>query len=106
MQQAEQVLKDLVTRFRPEAAGGMCATYQLELNGDGGGRWQVVVEEGKCELREGAAAEPDTTISMSAEDFQALIERRLDAAEAYAAGRVQVRGNLWLAMQLGEIFGF
>jgi len=106
MQQAEQVLKALMGRFRPEAAGGVDATYQLELSGDGGGRWQVSVRDGECELREGAAAEPDTTISMSAEDFQALIERRLDAMEAYSDGRVQVRGNLWLAMQLGELFGF
>jgi len=106
MQQAEQVLKHLVSRFLPEAAEGMHATYQLELSGDEGGRWHVVVGEGKCELREGAADQPDTTIAMSAEDFQALIERRLDVMQAYSNGRVQVTGNLWLAMQLGEVFGF
>jgi putative sterol carrier protein len=106
MQQAEQVLTDLVSRFRPEAASGMKATFQLELDGDEGGLWHVVVADGKCQLRQGTAAGPEVTIAMTTEDFGALIAQRLDAMQAYSDGRIKVKGNLWLAMQLGELFGF
>jgi len=106
MQRAEQVLTDLITGFRPEAASGMKATFQLELDGDEGGLWHVVVADGKCELRQGTATQPDVSIAMATEDFGALIARRLDVMQAYSDGRVKVRGNLFLAMQLGELFGF
>ncbi len=106
MQRAEQVLTDLITRFRPEAASGMKATFQLQLDGDEGGSWHMVVADGKCELRQGTAAEPDVSVAMTTQDFGDLIAQRLDVMQAYSDGRVKVSGNLFLAMQLGELFGF
>ncbi len=106
MSEVEQVLKGLVARFRPEAAGGLRATYQLQLSGNGGGAWHIAIADGKCALQKGAAEKPQVTIAMSEDDFRALIEGRLNAMSAYSEGRVRIGGDLFLAMRLGELFGF
>jgi len=106
MGRAEESLAALVAGFRPGAARGMHAVYELDVTGDGGGKWHVKVSDGKCELESGPAKDPHVTIAMSAEDWVSLLRRELDAEQAFYDGRIRVTGNLSLAMQLPELFGF
>ena len=105
MSTPEEILSGVVARFSPEAAKGVRVTYELQLRGDAGGVWHVVVADEKCQLHSGPAADPDVTIVMSAEDWRKLTAGQLDAAEAFFAGRIEVRGNLSLALQLQSLFG-
>jgi putative sterol carrier protein len=106
MGRVEESLAALVAGFRPEAARGVQAVFELELSGDGGGKWHLKVSDGKCELGSGPAQDPNATISMSAEDWGRLMGRELDVEQAFSEGRIRVTGSLYLAMQLGEMFGF
>jgi putative sterol carrier protein len=90
MATAARALADLVGRFRPDAAEGMSATYELSLTGDEGGTWHLAIADQKCQLLEGSGD---------------LLAGRLDGFSAYLAGRIQVQGNLSLVMQLQTIFG-
>lgn len=84
----------------------MEAVYELELSGDGGGKWHLKVGDGKCELGSGPAQGPNVTIAMSAEDWGRLMGRELDVEQAFYEGRIRVTGSLTMAMQLGEMLGF
>ena len=106
MATAEGTLARLVKRFRPEAATDLKAIYQLDLTGEEGGRWYLAVADRQCSLSPGAAPRADVRIAMKAEDWVALLAGRLDGYSAFFQGRIQVEGDLTLALRLQSIFGF
>jgi len=106
MQSASELLADLVARFRPSAAEGLDAVFQLQLTGNGSGCWHLIVAERQCRLATGAAEKPDVIITVSTEDWGEMMGGRLDPFTALASGRLQVEGDLELAMRLQAVFGF
>ena len=50
--------------FLPERAGNATACFQLDLTGDGEGKWVLDVSDGKCEVRQQVAENPDVTVTM------------------------------------------
>ena len=104
MAQPSAALKDLVSRFQPAAAEGLEATYQLSLTGDGGDTWHMVIADQKCELSSGPAERPDVSITMSVDDWNAVIAGQLDAIAGLFSGRIEIAGDLGLASRLQALF--
>ena len=100
-----KVLTEFVKRFRPDAAQGMNAVYQLSLTGDDGGTWHLSIANGECRLSEGPFEESDVRITMSVQDWSDLVAGRLDGFSAYLSGRIELQGNFSLVMQLQPMFG-
>ncbi len=98
-------LAEVVKRFRPEAAEGLRAVYQIELAGDGGGVWHLTIAEQRCELACGPVEQPDVAITMSVGEWDELVAGRLDALSAYLSGRLQIAGDLSLATRIPSLFG-
>ncbi len=72
----------------------------LLVSGPGGGEWQIErTSQGTrvASLRGGAK---DCTIGCSAADFLALVRGELDPRDAYLDGRLQLRGDIGLALSL------
>jgi hypothetical protein len=109
-----------VALFRPgagEAAGGMsmgaatpspAALQQMAaldglmrmlVAGGEGGDWRVDFKLGPGAIPE----EPTTTITVTAEDADAMARGELDPMQAFMAGRVQVAGDMALMMQVQAI---
>ena len=105
MSNPEEYFAELIARFRPEAAHGINATYQLKLTGDGGGVWHLVVMNATCQVFSGAAPRPTTTITLAAEDWESLVSGQMDAFNALLQGRLQIDGDLGLATKLPSLFG-
>ena len=105
MTKPEDYFSDLLTRFRPEAARGLSATYQLLLTGDGGGVWHMIVLNQTCQLCSGAAPRPTATITLAASDWNSLISGKMDAFGAVLAGRMRIDGDMTLATRLPGLFG-
>jgi len=98
------VLADLVKRFSPTAAEGLNAVYQLQLTGDGGDFWHLIIAEQQCQLVSGPADRPDVAITMNADDWSELVAGRLDPLSAYIGGRLKIVGDLSLATRLAALF--
>ncbi|MFC1641333.1 SCP2 sterol-binding domain-containing protein [Myxococcota bacterium] len=77
------------------------ADYRLMLEGEGGGSWLVHMTvpprmvEGDGESR--------CTIRMTTEDFVALYEGQVDSQQLFFNDRLQVEGDLSLAVKLGGL---
>jgi len=106
MNNPEEVLSDLVKRFRPEAAKGLHAVYELRLTGEAAGTWHLKIADQQCAVAPGSAERPDITIAMSDEDWAHLVAGKLDPVNAYLSGRIAVSGNLSLAPALQQLFGW
>ena len=106
MNKPEEVLSDLVKRFRPEAAKGISAVYELRVTGEAAGTWHLTIADQQCAVSPGRAEHPDITIAISDEDWANLVAGKLDPVNAYLSGRIVVSGDFSLAPMLQQLFGW
>jgi putative sterol carrier protein len=87
----------------PEKTRGITATYQFNLEGEGGGVWQLEILAGRAQILEGAANEPDTTSTLSVGDYVAMATGEVSGRDLFFSGRMRVEGNPMLGMRLAQI---
>jgi len=86
----------------PAALEGMRAlngVIKMVVAGGEGGDWSVAFKLGPGEI----PAEPTTTVTITAEDADAMAAGTLDPMQAFMAGRIQVAGDMALMMQMQAI---
>lgn len=71
-------------------------TVRFEVTGYNGRTWGMLVKFGTQPGR----AEPDATITVDAATYAAILARKLAPPEAYFSGKISLRGDTSLAMQL------
>jgi putative sterol carrier protein len=87
----------------PAKVGTTSAAYQFDLSGEDGGAYHIVLKDGTGDAGAGAPDSPNTTISMSADDFVGLATGKLDPTMAFMTGKLKVRGDMALAMKLQNL---
>jgi putative sterol carrier protein len=90
--------------FRPEVARDLKATFQFELIGEGGGIWSLSMADGQCTVKEGVSDAPDVTLVMAVSDYVAMTMGELNAIAAFLAGKIELTGDMRLAMRLPDLF--
>ena len=90
--------------FKADKAAGMKAVYQWDVTGEGGGKWNAQIADGKCEVSEGEHASPNITITVSAKDWLDILNGKLDGQMAFMSGKLKVKGDMSLAMKLKTLF--
>jgi putative sterol carrier protein len=101
---AKEIIEAMPAAFDPEKAPDLEATFQFELSGEGGGTWVIDIANGSCEVREGPVESPSVIIGMSAADYVAMAKKELDQIKAFMAGRIQVKGDINLALKFDSLF--
>ncbi len=81
------------------------STYQFSLSGEGGGDWVIELTDACQEVREGSEESAACTIAMSADDFMGLIKGELNPQMAFMTGKLQVKGDMGLALKLQNVLG-
>lgn len=94
----------LPDRFDAAAAGDLSAVFYFAIGGAGGGDYTVRVAEGKCEVTKAKPENPDLIATVTDTDMAAIAAGELDPVSAFMAGKLQVDGDLALAMRLPDLF--
>lgn len=103
---AKRALEALSESADAEKLKGMDATILFDISGEDGGQWTVTINDGQVDVEEGSTAEsPTITVGASAKDLKALIEGDLNPMAAFMQGRLKVKGDMSMAMQLQKLFG-
>ncbi|MBL8605112.1 MAG: SCP2 sterol-binding domain-containing protein [Myxococcales bacterium] len=79
--------------------------YQLNISGDNGGSWSVDLVSNPPTCASGTAADAGVTIDVAAADFQTLVADPSAGMKLFFAGKLKVKGNQMLAMNLQKLFG-
>lgn len=79
------------------------ATALLSLSGPNGGDWLMQVTPGKLQVSNGTVANPQLSMKMASSDFLALANREGNPMALFMQGKIQVTGDMALAMQLQQI---
>ncbi len=99
-----EILIFLRQSFREEAVGELVATYQIELEGAGGGAFWASVDRGQLFCEEGVIDDPDVEFTMPAGDFYSVLAAKENPELLYMAGKIRVEGSLSLALRLRVMF--
>lgn len=91
-------------RFNAGASKGVKATYQFDLTGDGGETFHVNVDDGTCQVCDGAAGSPNITITMAASDYVDMINGKLNPQMAFMGGKLKIKGDMSLALKMQQLF--
>ena len=94
-------IESLPRRFRDGAANGIAAEVQLNIGGLG---FVVAFADHHCMVREGSVASPHATVAASAETWFAIDGGKVTGPNAFQAGKLEVSGNLDLAVRLQTLF--
>ena len=100
----KQAFDMMPSRFKKDAAKGLNAIYQFDLSGDGGGKWQVLINNDQCEVKEGPHPSPNITISMAAQDYLDMLAGKLNGQMAFMTGKLRIAGDMGLALRLQSLF--
>jgi putative sterol carrier protein len=101
---AKEIFAQMPSRFNKDAAKGLKAIYQFDLSGDNGGKWHVLIDNDKCEVKEGPHASPSITISMTAQDYVDMVSGKLNGQVAFMSGKLRIAGDMGLALRMQSIF--
>ncbi len=99
-----ELFESLPSQLDKEAAEDMDAVYQFDLQGTQSGQYQLLVKNGTCVVKEGIHADPHVTLSMAGEDCIKVLNGQLSGMAMAMSGRLQIAGDIELAMQLKSLF--
>jgi len=94
----------LPKRFNADAAGDMKAVYYFNVTGAGGGNYGITVADKQAKVERAKPEKPDLTVTVAAPDMAAIVAGTLDAQAAFMTGKLQLDGDISLAMKLGDLF--
>lgn len=102
-----ELFNNMPGRFQAENAADTKMGILFDLSGDGGGKWFVNIADGKLDVSQGTPeAAPNATVSMTADDFQAMSSGSLNPMMAFMTGKVKVDGDLNSVMKFQSLVGF
>ena len=95
---------DILAKFQEKSAAveGFGGTVALEIADEG----RLFIDASGDRLQiDTSTAQADTTLSLSMATLQALISGEINPAMAFMSGKIQVSGNIALAMKLQSLMG-
>ncbi|GAB3480609.1 SCP2 sterol-binding domain-containing protein [Amycolatopsis cihanbeyliensis] len=104
----DEIFRRMSEHFVPERARNVSFVVGWRFTwGDGSAgfdRFQTLIEDGVCVSSADLGHEPDTTITVSAEDFIRMATGGVAMATMFVTGRVRVKGEYAPAMRLSSYF--
>jgi putative sterol carrier protein len=92
----------LPARFKPEKAVGIDVVAQVSIIGPNGGDWVVIIKDQKLEVKEGVHQSPKLTVTMKEKDYLDVINGKISGERAFFSGKLQVKGDIILALRLKD----
>ncbi len=89
---------------KPAEAKKIGGVYQMNIAG--AGSWGIDLTADPPSIAEGTVANPGATIEISEPDFQTLLANpQAEGMKLFFAGKLKVKGNQMLAMNLQKLIG-
>ena len=92
--------KVLPAKFDPNKAAGIDAVVQLNISGDNGGDWYLIIKDKKLEVKTGIHQNRVISVKMKDTDYIDMINGKMTGDKAYMTGKLRFKGNISVGMKL------
>ncbi|PEN15186.1 sterol-binding protein [Longibacter salinarum] len=99
-----EVIASYPERFKPEEAKGTDAVVQLDITGEGGGTYQLVIQDGNLDILEGEQEVPTLTATVAAEDWLRVNNGEVSPMTLLMQGKLKFSGSLPMALKFRSMF--
>jgi putative sterol carrier protein len=105
MADLDSLFANMGDRFQADKAGDLDLTILFNLTGDGGGQWVASISGGNLNYTKGGVDNPTATLSMDADEFEAMSKGDLNPMMAFMSGKIKVDGDLNAVMKFQSLVG-
>jgi len=98
------VIDSYPDRFLPSEASGVDGVVQLDLTGDGGGVYQLIIRDQQLTVEEGPHEDPTVTVTVPAEAWLRVNNGEVSAMALMMQGKLKVKGSLPMATTFQSMF--
>lgn len=91
----------LVLKQQTDIAKQIDAIFTVKIRGENGGEWTINLTDQT--VKSGAVEQADLSLALKTEDFQRIIEGKLDAEEAFSNNLVEIEGRPQLLASLAAL---
>jgi multimeric flavodoxin WrbA/putative sterol carrier protein len=99
-----ELLQMMPLGFNAEAADGLQAVLQFEVDGDEEFTAHLKIADGHCTYYDGRAERPSAVIKTPAQVWLAIARKELDGQQAFMSGKYTAEGDLSLLIKLKSLF--
>ena len=100
----KEIFTGMAGTFKRDAAAGMNAVIQYNIEGPDGGNWYVVIKDQTCTVSEGVHSGPTLTMKLADKDWIAMCNGQLNGMTAFMTGKLKTTGDIMLAQRLTTLF--
>ncbi len=104
METIEDFIKAIPTLIDESKTIGVQAQIQINLSGEGGGNYYVVVNDGSVKVEKGTLENPQMTLSTNTDTALDLLKGKTKPMNAVMAGKVKIAGDMSVGMKLFKLF--
>ena len=94
--------KILPQRFKPEKAKGIDVIVNIEITGNNGGKWIVIIKNQILKINEGLHTSPSLSLKISEKDYLDVINGKLSGEKAFFTSKLKLKGNISQALRLKD----
>jgi putative sterol carrier protein len=100
----KEIFASMAGTFNRDAAAGLNAVIQYNIEGPDGGNWYVVIKDQTCTVSEGVHSGPALTMKLADKDWIAMCNGQLNGMTAFMTGKLKTTGDIMLAQRLTTLF--
>ncbi|NCF65809.1 MAG: SCP-2 family sterol carrier protein [Chloroflexi bacterium] len=105
MADLNSIFANMGDRFQADKAGDLDLTIFFDLTGDSAAQWHASIANGELSYGEGSVDSPTATLSMDADEFEAMSKGELNPMMAFMSGKIKVDGDLNAVMKFQSLVG-
>lgn len=95
--------KEMPEKFEASKAAGIDTVVQMNITGDNGGDWHIIIKNQKMDIKEGVHPSPAITVKMKDTDYVDMVNGKLSGERAFMTGKLKFKGDMATAMKIRDI---
>jgi putative sterol carrier protein len=99
-----EVFENMPQVFNAAAAAGENVVFQFHITGSEAGDWNIVVNDGTCQVNQGLHQSPTVSLTMADVDWLAMCNGTLNGMTAFMTGKLKATGDIMAAQKIQTLF--
>ena len=99
-----ETVKSMATKFKADQAKGWDRVLQISITGAGGGTWNFIIKNQKCEVKDGEFLAANMKVTTDVATWNAMTSGKMSGTSAFMSGKLKAQGPMADLIKTGKVF--